>query len=926
MSLVAPPSALAAAHDADPTPAPAPHTLTGDLGGWLGPGPGAPTDPAVHLMEDGTVRTLTRADLADRVRHTAGLLTGERRLVHLRADNSLDSLVGYLAAQAAGHVVLLTPGQGAAADALAASWDPDIVIDSDGTITVHRARPREVLHPDLALLMSTSGSTGSPRLVRLSHENLRSNAVAIATTLGIRPTDRAVTSLPIHYCYGLSVVHSHLVVGASVVVTGASVADPCFWDLAREVGVTTLAGVPHSFDLLDRVGFAALDLPRLRTVTQAGGRLDPQRVVQFAQLGRERGFDLYVMYGQTEATARMAVLPPALATTHPTAVGVPVTGSDVEIVDGEIVFSGPGVMLGYADDPADLSLGRTVDRLHTGDLGRWTDDGLLEVTGRRSRVAKVLGHRVDLDHVERTLRADGCDVRCVDGGPGLVVCAATATAGHHDLAGLAADRAGLPSRCIRVVEPTDLGVPAVPLLPSGKVDYATLNSLVALTPEQTQPPLGGTISERYATILGRDVSPTDTFASLGGDSLSYVEASLHVEECTGDLPRDWHLMSLRDLEVLAATHAATTARSSTTGWRARVDSVRRLRTVETSVVLRAVAIVLIVGTHAHVFTLQGTAHALLVLVGYNLARFRLGSAPRAERVRGLLVSTARVVAPALALLVTVHLVTGQYARATVGLTNWAFGVAALGPNWRFWFVEAVVFGLIATTLLLATPWGDRLQRRHPFALPLVLSGLGMLWWQDLLFPPVPHMQGSALVVFWLFCLGWAAAAAGRVRERLVVTAIAVPSVGTFSGNPNRDLLTLAFVLLVVWVPTVRVPRVLVPLGMVLASSSLFIYLVHWQVLQELRATPWLAFAAGIAAGTVAWWIWTRSVGPSRASSGRSSAVDDLTSRQRFPGPGEIGVRRRRSPLPVNGFVPAARRIHRRRTCPERLCAPGVPAA
>jgi acyl-CoA synthetase (AMP-forming)/AMP-acid ligase II len=439
----------------------------------------------VHVRGGGgRLTTLTRGELAERVASAAGILAGERRLVHVHGANDLDTLVGYLAAHEAGHVVLLTP-PGSPAAALAATWDPDVTITSTGegtpAIQPHREHPAHPLHPDLALLMSTSGSSGSPRLVRLSQENLRSNAEAIAEALSIRPQDRAVTSLPLHYCYGLSVVHSHLLVGASIVLTDLSVADECFWTLAAEARVTTLAGVPHTFELLDRVGFATMDLPHLRTITQAGGRMDPQRVVELATLGRRRGVDLFVMYGQTEATARMAYLPPGLAAEHPTTVGVAVPGGSLEIVDGEVVYSGPNVMLGYADTAADLALGRTVERLHTGDLGRITDAGLLEITGRRSRVAKVLGHRVDLDHVERTLRTMGCDVRCLAGPDAVaLVCAPGTTSGDHTrLAERAALSAGIPTRCVQVLTATDLGIDALPHLSSGKVDYATLAELAA---------------------------------------------------------------------------------------------------------------------------------------------------------------------------------------------------------------------------------------------------------------------------------------------------------------------------------------------------------------------------------------------------------------------------------------------------------------
>jgi len=863
----------------------------------------------VHVAgADGRLTTLTRAELGQRVGSRAGILAGERRLVHVHGANDLDTLVGYLAAQAAGHVVLLTP-PGAPAAAIARAWDPDITIAADhdgtttpttattasgagagaGSVTIHREHAARPLHPDLALLLSTSGSSGSPRLVRLSHDNLRSNADAIAAALGIRPGDRAVTSLPLHYCYGLSVVHSHLLAGASVVLTDQSVADEGFWQLARDARVSTLAGVPHTFELLDRVGFSAMDLPHLRTVTQAGGRMDPARVVELATLGRERGWDLFVMYGQTEATARMAYLPPDLAAEHPSTVGVAVPGGHLEIIDGEVVYTGPNVMLGYANEPSDLALGRTVERLHTGDLGRITDAGLLEITGRRSRVAKVLGHRVDLDHVERTLRAGGADVRCLAGPDAVTVAVApSATAGTTSadrgrVAERAARAAGIPTRCVQVLTATDLGIDALPHLSSGKVDYATLAELAARARDTAEAsPAPGSLRQRYAAILGLEtVSPEDSFASLGGDSLSYVEASLHVEDHLGHLPANWHLLTLRDLEALEA-EAATTADHPASGMalpvadgtpptlRARLRRALSTRSVETSVVLRAVAIVLIVGTHAHVFRLQGTAHALLVLVGWNLARFRLGEAPRTERVRGLLTAVRRIAAPALVVMVAAHLLIGQYAWSTLTLLNWVFGQARLGPDWRFWFIESAVFVLVVVTAVVATPWGDRLERRHPFALPLVLAGVGMLWWKGLFFPPVPHMQGSALVVSWLFCLGWATGKAQGLGQRVLVTAVAIPTVGTFSGNPKRDLLTLTAALLVIWVPTLRVPRGLVPLVQVLAASSLFIYVLHWHVLQETRSTPWLGYLGGLVAGVAYWWVWTRGPGLVRAARARGA--------------------------------------------------------
>lgn len=204
---------------------------------------------------------LSYRELAERVALTAERLGPVRRLVLLAGANRTDALVTHLAALSAGHPVLLVPGDSESTiRSLTEAYAPDVVArpHTDGTWTLDERHPTSAhtLHPDLALLLSTSGSTGSPKLVRLSHDNLQANAESIAAYLGIDDTDRAATTLPMHYCYGLSVIHSHLLRGAGLVLTERSVSDAAFWDEFRAARGTSLAGVPYTFDLLDRVEFA----------------------------------------------------------------------------------------------------------------------------------------------------------------------------------------------------------------------------------------------------------------------------------------------------------------------------------------------------------------------------------------------------------------------------------------------------------------------------------------------------------------------------------------------------------------------------------------------------------------------------------------------------------------------------------------------
>ena len=798
--------------------------------------------------------TLSYVELARQVAAVSSRLGPARRLVLLEGENTLPCLVGYLGALAAGCPVLLVPPAGAAdCSRLVATYDPDVVMrTTEGALVLDEVRSTAAhdLHPDLALLLSTSGSSGSPKLVRLSRRNLHSNAAAIAEALGIRDTDRAMTTLPLHYCYGLSVVHSHLLAGAALVLTRLSVVDPCFWRLFARAGATTFAAVPYTFDLLDTAGFSTLHLPTLRYVTQAGGRLAPERVQAYARLGAERGWDLVVMYGQTEATARMAVLPPELAARRPTAIGLPVPGGRFELepveVDeqqpdtldadvGQLVYTGPNVMLGYATSPADLALGPCVDRLRTGDLARRGADGLYEVVGRRARFLKLFGLRIDQGHVEEVLR-----------GQGVTACCEPATGGRL---GVLVEGRGDPSVVLRrVLAGTGLpphavvvrAVDRLPRRPSGKPDLAAVRDALAV---ETPPPssaAGVDLRSLFAEVLDVHVDGRDTFVGLGGDSLSYVEMSMRLERALGRLPAGWQTTTVDELGR-AALDVGGQSRS-----RATMDA---------TVALRAVAILLVVGSHAKLFDLLGGAHVLLLLAGYNLARFQL-AAERRRRVRAVARSVGRVFLPAAAWIAAVTVATGQYAWPNVLLLNHLLGPDEWGPTWSLWYLEALVVLLLLTAAGLALDPVDRWQRRWPFGFPLVLVSLGLLVRFDVL--PVPTGPGerfTAQALLWLFALGWAAAVARTAAQRLLVVGIGAVCVLGWFGDGQREAVLLLG--LVVLVGVARVPSTpwLTWVASALASSSLYVYVTHWQVYPLWQHTvPLLSFAASLAVGLLYWQV------------------------------------------------------------------------
>lgn len=272
------------------------------------------------------------------------------------------------------------------------------------------------MYDELALLLSTSGSTGSPKMVRQSYKNISSNAAAIAGYLELSSSERPIATLPMHYTYGLSVINSHLLVGATILMTKRSVVEKEFWTFFQNECATSISGVPYTYKILRQLRFEQMRLPSLRTMTQAGGKLPANLQFEFADYAQKYGKKWIVMYGQTEATARMSYLPQPYAAEKIESIGIAIPGGRFHLINennedimesnvmGELVYEGKNVTLGYALKRADLVKGDEWGGvLYTGDMARRDEEGFYYIVGRKKRFLKIFGNRVNLDEIEQKL-------------------------------------------------------------------------------------------------------------------------------------------------------------------------------------------------------------------------------------------------------------------------------------------------------------------------------------------------------------------------------------------------------------------------------------------------------------------------------------------------------------------------------------------
>lgn len=350
-------------------------------------------------------------------------------LACLAIRNDLESILCYLTLLTSGYAIYLCEGANDTSPSIEfiSQYRPDLILWGKDVNRPqcsgphYRPRPsflnfnvaerneqQGCINPDLALLLSTSGSSGSSRVARLSYNNIASNAQQIMESLDINSNERAVLSLPLHYVYGLSVLHSFLNAGASLVVGAGSVMDRKFWSGCRATGVTMLPAVPTMLDFMRDIAADSISMPRLNKATISGAPMSRSTRDWVSSHLVAKGLRVYSMYGMTEASGRIAVLPHDEFVTRPASVGRVVAGGRLQLSEsGEIFFSGPNVMLGYADCRSDLSRADDLRGiLATGDLGAIDSDGYLSITGRIARICKILGTRISLDAVEEYLSAD----------------------------------------------------------------------------------------------------------------------------------------------------------------------------------------------------------------------------------------------------------------------------------------------------------------------------------------------------------------------------------------------------------------------------------------------------------------------------------------------------------------------------------------
>lgn len=442
---------------------------------------------------------LTYGELTEMANTVKGALP-ERELVFCLCDNKVGSLAGFLSLYDNKDVCLLLSSHidRGLLDTLYTTYHPSYmwlpaeladefkykcVYSNMGFALCQTGNVAPKMHADLSMLMTTSGTTGSPKLVRHKYGNIESNAKNVAEVFGWTPEDRGIIDLPMQYTMGLNVITSHLYAGATVLLVDASLVSPLYWKFIKEHKGTNFTGVPYSYEILSKLRFQRMDLPFLHTMAEGGGKLSDAQFEAFAKFAEEKGKRFFATFGTTETSARLAYLPPKDATTHIGSIGTAIPEGKLSLVDengneittpdteGELRYDGPNVTMGYGTCVEDLLKGdEFCGTYYTGDIAKMDADGYFYIVGRKKRFLKLFGLRVSLDQSEKIIK-EAFNIECAcTGDDNQMRIFITEDSLKEDVKKLISEKTGLMMKSFEVNV-----INEIPRFESGKINYKQLN-------------------------------------------------------------------------------------------------------------------------------------------------------------------------------------------------------------------------------------------------------------------------------------------------------------------------------------------------------------------------------------------------------------------------------------------------------------------
>lgn len=457
------------------------------------------TASSIAIIDDSNSQ-LTYGELTSQITAVKSVLS-RRELVFCLCDNKVGSLVGFLSLYDNKDVCLLLSShiERGLLDTLYTTYRPsymwmpagmtlefeyEVVYSSMGFSLCKTGNAAPAMHTKLSMLMTTSGTTGSPKLVRHKYGNIESNAKNVATVFNWSTEDRGIVDLPMQYTMGLNVITSHLYAGATVMLVAASLMSSLYWKFIKEMKGTNFTGVPYSYEILSKLRFQSMDLPYLHTLAEGGGKLPDAQFESFAKYADEKDKRFFATFGTTETSARLAYLPPKDATTHIGSIGTAIPEGKLSLVDengieitspnveGELCYEGPNVTMGYGTNIKDLQKDdEFCGTYFTGDIAQMDTDGYFYIVGRKKRFLKLFGLRVSLDQSEKIIK-DAFNIECACVGDDKVM---RIYINDDELSCkvkcLMSEKTGLMAKCFDVIV-----VDMIPRLENGKINYRLLNS------------------------------------------------------------------------------------------------------------------------------------------------------------------------------------------------------------------------------------------------------------------------------------------------------------------------------------------------------------------------------------------------------------------------------------------------------------------